>query len=281
MKSIDTLVSDIHAAIGGVDVSTPITMGVDICNAYKKQISIPIKKERADKTLYFSELGDVCPRRMWFKYHQPSSGEDITSTTRVKFLYGDVLESLVLQLAKDAGHTVSREQEGVEYVHAASGWRVRGRIDAVIDEVVVDVKSVTKMSEKKFHDGLTDDPFGYYGQLNGYASVLGNNNAGFLTIQKELGHIHYFPQIVDPSVFAYGVARAVDSIERVTPKEAVLGDVPQSGTSKNRKLCTTCSYCPFKMKCFPDLRSFAYAGKVEHLTKVVDVPRVPEITGGK
>lgn len=281
MSKIDALVADIHAMMGNKDwasgVSAPLDIPSEIDIAYHKQVGKREEKVREDKTLYFSEIGDVCTRRMWYKYHTPSGGDDITPVTRIKFLYGDMLESLVLQLASDAGHKVERKQEGVEYVHSSSGWRVRGRIDAVIDGVVVDVKSVTKMSERKFHEGLTDDPFGYYGQLNGYASVLKNPDAGFLTIQKELGHIHYFPQTVDPSVFAYGMARAVAAIEAGEPKDAPLLSVPASATSKNEKLCTTCSYCPFKRNCFPHVRAFAYSNKVEFLTKVVDLPRVPEI----
>lgn len=280
MPNIDTLVADVHAIMGSKDWgdrTTPFELPVEMGLAYLKQVGKREEKVREDKTLYFSEIGDVCTRRMWYKYHTPSIGDDITPVTRIKFLYGDMLESLVLQLASDAGHTVELKQEGVEYVHSSSGWRVRGRIDAVIDGVVVDVKSVTKMSERKFHEGLTDDPFGYYGQLNGYASVLKSSEAGFLTIQKELGHIHYFPQTVDPSVFAYGMARAVAAVDVVAPKDAPLLTVPASATSKNEKLCTTCSYCPFKRKCFPEVRAFAYSNKVEYLTKVVDLPRVPEI----
>jgi hypothetical protein len=279
MKTVDTLVSDIHALVGNMkmpdacEFPLPVNMGA----AYITQMSARVPKIREDKTLYFSELGDVCTRRLWYKHHTPDAGESITPVTRIKFLYGDMLEELVLQLARDAGHKVEGEQQGVEYVHSASGWRVRGRIDAVIDGVVVDVKSVTKMSERKFHGGLIDDPFGYYGQINGYATVLKNDKAGFLTIQKELGHIHYFPQVVDTSVFAYNMARAVAAVEVDAPKDAPLADVPASATSKNRKLCTTCSYCPYKQSCFPALRGFAYSGKVEYLTKVVDLPRVPEI----
>ena len=88
------------------------------------------------------------------QHHRPDLAETISPSTRVKFLYGDILESLVLQLARDAGHEVSDEQKSVEWKHDSSGYSVRGRIDAVIDGVVVDVKSVTKMSERKFHDGL-------------------------------------------------------------------------------------------------------------------------------
>jgi len=276
---IDKLVQDINAFVLKNHADTaPFGGGIGdlVKDGYVKQLK-KRDKVRDAKTLYFSELGDTCPRRMWFKYHKPNIGESLRSETKIKFIYGDMLEALVLQLARDSGHSVEREQEVVEHVDNNTGWRVRGRIDAVIDGHVVDVKSVTKQSERKFHDGLTEDPFGYYGQLNGYANVLKSKDMGFLTIQKELGHINYFPFGSDEDVFEHTVARAIRSVDRDAPVEDLLAPVPQSATSKNKKLCTTCSYCPFKRECFPSLRAFAYSNKVEFLTDVVDLPRVPEI----
>lgn len=276
---IDRLVQDINAFVLKNHADTaPFGGGIGdvVKEGYVRQLK-KRDKVREEKTLYFSELGDTCRRRMWFKYHKPNIGEALRSETKIKFIYGDMLEALVLQLARDSGHSVEREQEVVEHVDDTSGWRVRGRIDAVIDGHVVDVKSVTKQSERKFHDGLVDDPFGYYGQLNGYASVLKNKNMGFLTIQKELGHINYFPFGSDEQVFDHTVKRTITSVNRDAPVDEILASVPQSATSKNKKLCTTCSYCAFKRECFPTLRAFAYSNKVEFLTEVVDLPRVPEI----
>ena len=279
MKNISTLVADIHEAIDeGVSEGTSISILEEIATSYRKQFGARKEKERDDKTLFFSEISDPCMRRLWYKYHSPNIGTPIPPTTRIKFMYGDVLESLVLQLAEDAGHSVTNKQEGVEYVHTDSGWRVRGRIDAIIDNVVVDVKSVTKFSVLKFEDGLKDDPFGYYGQLNGYATVLKSSDMGFLTIEKELGHLDYHPFKQDTQSFAHTFARAVRAVDADAPKADPLETVPQSKTSKNEKLCVTCSYCPYKKECYPDVRAFSYAGKVEWLTKVVDTPRVPEIT---
>lgn len=278
MKTISTLVEDINAVMGavdreGLDLSRFAT---NIQNAYSKQAGVREEKVRTPNTLYFSEIGEKCQRKMWYKYNA-AIGEAITPATRIKFLYGDMLEELVLQLARDAGHTVTDEQLPVEYKVPGTEWQIRGRIDAVIDGAVVDVKSVTKMSEQKFHNHLDDDPFGYYGQLNGYATVLKNSDMGFLTIQKELGHINYFPFTQDSGVFAYGVARAVDTVSAEENSFDRFADVPASATSKNMKLCTSCSYCPYKKMCFPEVRGFAYSNKVEWLTKVVDLPRVAEI----
>lgn len=277
--SIDTLVQDINAfVLKNHEDAAPFGGGIggEIKDGYVRQLK-KRDKVRDEKVIYFSELGDVCPRRQWYKYHKSDIGEALRPETKIKFMYGDMLESLVLQLARDSGHDVSKEQEGVEHVDSGSGWRIRGRIDAVIDGHVVDVKSVTKYSEMKFHDGLKDDPFGYYGQLNGYASVLKSDDMGFLTIQKELGHINYFPFGVDKQVFEHTVQRAIKSVDRDAPVEERIATMPQSSTSKNKKLSATCSYCAFKKHCFPELRAFAYSNKVEFLTEVVDTPRVPEI----
>lgn len=275
MKNIHTLVEDIHGVVGKAEDIDSTAFSTNIANAYHRQIGVREARVRKSKSIYFSELGDVCLRRLWFKHHKPEAGEVIPPVTRIKFLYGDMLEEMVLQLARDAGHVVEGVQKEVEYV--AGDWRIRGRIDAIIDGVVVDVKSVTKQSERKFHEMLVDDPFGYYGQLNGYACVLKNDDMGFLTIQKELGHVHYFPFSSDQSVFEHGVERAITALDKDAPTDTLIADVPQSATSKNRKLCSTCSYCSYKRECFPEMRAFVYSGKVDYLTKVVDTPRVPEL----
>lgn len=261
--------------VGSAEGVNPSVFSDNIKSAYSRQIGKRPAKIRSEKTIYFSEIGEKCLRKMWFKHHTPDAGESITPVTRIKFLYGDMLEELVLQLARDAGHTVTDEQKEVEYVDG--DWRIRGRIDAIIDGAVVDVKSVTKQSERKFHDHLQEDPFGYFGQLNGYASALKNEEMGFLTIQKELGHVHYFPFSPDEDAFMYGIERAVKTLSNNTPPKETLDVVPQSATSKNMKLCTACSYCPFKKECFPTLRAFQYAGKIEFLTHVEVEPKVMEI----
>lgn len=288
MKNIHTLVEDIHHLVlngrgGDADVDGYL---VDLGMAYKTLI-VPENKVRKPDTLYFSEIGTPCKRKLWYKVHYDGVKEQLAPHTRIKFGYGHILEALVLQLARDAGHTVEDEQRRVEWVHP-SGWRVSGRIDAVVDGVLVDVKSVSKFGKKKFEDGLVDDPFGYKAQLNGYATVLKNESSGFLTIEKELGHIDYFHVgSYDEHAWQHTVDEAVNAVSSATVVDRTVSDVPQSKTSKNMKLDVQCSYCEFKGECWKDanngegLRGFIYSNKVEWLTQVVDTPRVPEIDYGE
>lgn len=273
MKTIDTLVEDIYSLAEGKslpDATKTHSVGAHFSKWFET------REPRDKNVIYFSEVGDTCLRRLWYKINAPSSGEAIDGKTKVKFLYGDVLEDIVLRLTEAAGHSVEDEQKKVRY-DIGDGWYLSGRIDAVVDGILVDVKSVTKNSEEKFKWGLKDDPFGYYGQLNGYAVATGNSNAGFLTIQKELGHINYYPIVVSETKFVDNAKKARDAASLKTNTLATLSPVPQSPTSKNYKLCVTCSYCAYKKECFPGLRTFLYAKGPEYLTLVVDVPKVPEI----
>lgn len=285
MPNIKSLVKDIYEVIstgraeGSPDLST---YSLDMSSAYTSMV-VPENKIRTPETLYFSEIGTPCSRKLWYKVNNTGK-EQLQAYTRIKFSYGHMLEALVLQLARDAGHEVSGEQQRVEYNHP-SGWRVSGRIDAIIDGVLVDVKSVSKFGKQKFENGLLDDPFGYKDQLNGYATVLKNDETGFLTIEKELGHIAYYPfGGYDSKNWDSLVDKAVSVVSSHVVPERAFEPVPQSKTSRNGKLSVNCSYCEYKQECWQDandgqgLRGFAYSGKIEWLAEVVDLPRVPEIT---
>lgn len=274
MKSITTLVDDMYGLVSGATAPATTNNGVNI--SYDKWFT-ERPTEREEKVLYFSEVGDPCPRRLWYRYNQPEVATKPDGRALLKFFYGDMLEELVLNVAEDAGHSVTNKQERVIY-DIGDGWVVRGRIDAVIDGVVVDVKSVTKYSEEKFKNDLQEDPFGYYQQLNGYATALNNDNAGFVTIQKELGHVNYYPIEVNKGLFRMQAEHAVETVSLDSPDTINrLPAVPQSKTSKNKKLCTSCGYCNYKKQCWPEMRTFMYSSGPEFLVEVVDTPRVMEI----
>ena len=274
MKSLTTLVDDMYGLVSGATAPATTNNGVTI--SYDKWFT-ERPTEREKKVLYFSEVGDPCPRRLWYRYNQPEVATKPDGRALLKFFYGDMLEELVLNVAEDAGHSVTSKQERVIY-EIGDGWVVRGRIDAVIDGVVVDVKSVTKYSEEKFKNDLQDDPFGYYQQLNGYAAPLNHDSAGFVTIQKELGHVNYYPIEVNKGLFRMQAEHAVETVSLESPDTINrLPAVAQSKTSKNKKLCTSCGYCNYKKQCWPEMRTFMYSSGPEFLVEVVDTPRVLEI----
>lgn len=271
MKKINTLISDIQSRLLSgkpFDADTVETFSVNLA----KKLANRLSEERGKPSLRLSNLGTPCDRKLWYSINKPDFAEPLPASTRLKFLFGDILEEVVLFLARAAGHTVEKEQDSVE-VHG-----VRGHIDGVIDDELVDVKSASSYSFRKFKDhGLVnDDPFGYLVQLGTYSRGLGKSRAHFLAVDKTLGHItldtHEFPD-KDYSVI---VAQKRAMLATATPPPRAYADEPD-GKSGNRKLGLACSYCPFKLVCWPGVRAFKYARGPAFLTRVVRQPDVPEL----
>lgn len=277
---LDNLVKDVHDVITGKKPPVTPKEKHSVVASYAKWFDG--NRERKEKVLYFSEVGTTCQRQLWYKYNRSDIAEPLDATTKLKFFYGDLLEELVLSVVSAAGYDVKDQQKVVEY--ELGDWKIRGRIDAVINDVLVDVKSTTKQGQKKFDESLDKDPFGYKAQLGGYAYALGIKQAGFLTIQKELGHLNFypieqkdivkFPEAADKAIKI--VESSLDSLERLEP-------VKQSETSPNLKLGVTCSYCAYKGDCWKDvnngegIKTFMYSGRPEFLVKVVKKPKVQEV----
>ena len=194
MKTIDTLVQDIYEVVetkGGWD---------EVINEHFKEAVggtmmarlTPPEEERKGGTLRMSNIGQPCSRKLWYHCNNDEEGETLQPSTHLKFLFGDLLEDLLLSLAVAAGHTVEGHQDTME----SAG--IKGHRDAVIDGVTVDVKSASTYSFKKFKEGKLreDDAFGYIQQLSSYVYaakddplVADKKHGAFLVIDKQHGHI--------------------------------------------------------------------------------------------
>jgi len=225
-----------------------------------------------------SNLGVPCDRKLWYTVNRPECGERLSGATAFKFLYGDIVERLVLHLAKIAGHEVVGEQTELDI----DG--VKGHRDAVIDGRLIDVKTATTHSFNKFkeHKLESDDPFGYLIQLGAYLhasqedpDVKDKDKASFVAVDKQLGHICIDTYTTGHRDYSELVSRKRKILDGKEPPARAFGDIPD-GKSGNRKLGTECSYCPFKHECWPGLRTFNYAGGPTFLTKVEREPKVDE-----
>lgn len=275
MKSLDTLVQDIYALF-----TEPHEFSEGNVEEFGKRLATHIKNRIADEkpnhTLRMSNLGTRCDRKLWYSINKPESAEQLSPETRFKFLYGDILEELVLFLAKEAGHSVEGTQDTLDI----DG--IKGHRDAVVDGVVVDVKSASSYSFKKFDNHLTaeQDSFGYLDQLGAYLyaskddpKVLHKDRAAFIAVDKTLGHITVD---VQPNTYK-DYAKVVESkkalVKLKTPPPRAYTDEPD-GKSGNRKLCIECSYCPFKKECWPGMQTFFYSNGPRFLTVVAREPNV-------
>ncbi len=241
-------------------------------------------KERSEDTkrpftLRMSNIGKGA-RQLWYDKRYGNE-EKLPGPTLIKFMFGDIIEHLVLFLAEVSGHAVTSKQAEV------TRGEIKGHIDADIDGVTVDVKSASSYSFRKFDDGTLseNDPFGYIEQIAGYAKARETDGA-FLAVDKQHGHIAYLPftrtelDVFDIDKRIEYIKQAVDSPE---VPERCYQDEP-FGASGNRKLAVNCSYCNHKKRCWAEsnggvgLRTFLYSDGPKFLTNVVVEPKVHEVT---
>lgn len=274
-KQLDTLVQDIYALF-----TEPHEFSEGNVEEFGKRlathISNRINDEKSGDTLRMSNIGTPCDRKLWYTVNKPEAAEPLPPEVRFKFLYGDILEELVLFLAKEAGHEVDGTQDTL------SIGGVKGHRDAVVDGVVVDVKSASSYSFKKFDEGLTKetDAFGYLDQLGAYLyasqndpKVVHKDRAAFIAVDKTLGHITVD---VQPNTYK-DYDKLVESKKALValpkPPPRAFTDEPD-GKSGNRKLGVECSYCSFKNECWPGLQTFFYSNGPRFLTVVAREPNV-------
>jgi hypothetical protein len=283
MKIIDTLVKDIYDLFS----LDPIKMDekeVDKhIDTFGEMLKVHIKefmyeKPRTRGNLRLSSIGKP-DRQLWYDVNSKKEIEDLTPSTRIKFLYGYILEELLLLCSSIAGHKVTDQQKEVN----VEG--VVGHQDSMIDDVLVDCKSASGYSFKKFKQNtlLEDDPFGYIAQISAYAEANEVNKAAFLVIDKSSGEICLTP------VHKMEMINAKERVKHL--KGMVSNDrVPDrcyaplaDGESGNLKLPIGCIYCGHKRECWSDcnqgkgLRAFKYSRGLNYLTKVVKEPKVEEV----
>ena len=281
-KKVDTLVQDIYRTIDeGLDKRTT---DKEFLHTFSKSIMESINKflfEKRDdvKTLRLSQIGRP-DRQLWYDIKSDIESKKIDAKTKIKFLYGEILESLLILLAEASGHNVS-EMQKMEEVDG-----VKGHKDCRIDGTLVDIKSASSYSFKKFKDGslITNDPFGYISQISAYAESAGDDSAGFVAVDKSTGELAYMPV---ESIHMINASDRVKHLKNVvkssSPPPKCYPDEPD-GKSGNMKLAIGCVFCGYKEHCWSDanqgrgLRKFKYSTGIRNLTQVHKTPDVEEVT---
>lgn len=278
MAEFKTLITDVQKLFDGHDLSETAQvfsdkLGIMVVDRLKRN-----DKERQPK-LYLSNVGKPL-RQLWYEL-TGYKGEPLSSETKTKFLYGSIIEELFIFLAIEAGHKVTDLQKRIEY----DG--VSGKIDCIIDDVLVDVKSCSTRSFEKFENGslLHNDPFGYVAQLTGYANALGVERAAFIAIDKVTGKICIF-ELTNEMRKKYDLSKRIATVREAlqggSPPARCFEPVPISKKDKsgNLVLGTTCSYCAFKKECHKDsnegkgLQIRFYSSGPKFFTKILREPRL-------
>ena len=281
-KNLSTLVEDIYEKIEclsqGENMDIPQDLIDDFGERMKQALVHWTEPKKQTKGLRMSNIGRPA-RQLWYESKKDSEPTPLKAPTHIKFLYGHLLEELLILFVKIAGHSVSDEQKEV----TVDG--IKGHIDCKIDGQVVDIKTASNFGFKKFKEGTLyqDDPFGYMYQLSGYETSEGTNEGGFLAINKETGELAlYCPgDLTKPNVNGR-IDSLKNKLKSDTPPEKCYQPIPE-GKKGNMRLPTGCAYCGFKNECWSDanngrgLRVFKYANGLKYFTRVTSTPNVQEL----
>ena len=111
MADITTLVGDIYRLFDQPNVEPTDEQLDSFCNAVRDSIKNSFRyRPNEQRGLRMSALGKP-ERQSWYEYHRPELREHLTAETKIKFMYGHILEELLLLFSKMAGHEVKEEQK--------------------------------------------------------------------------------------------------------------------------------------------------------------------------
>ena len=282
--TLDNLVSDIYAKIDvlndgehiDIDDKALEDFGVSMANSLK-QWARPDKRNNSFH-LRMSNIGKPF-RQLWFEKQKEEENRRLNPSLYIRFLYGHLLEELLILLVKTAGYKVSDEQKEIE----VDG--IKGHMDCKINDHVVDVKSASGFAFGKFKKGLLseDDPFGYLAQLAGYEEAEQTEDGGFLVINKETGELClHRPEDLDKPNIRQRIKDLKKALTLNTPPDFCYPPIAE-GKKGNYRIAKNCAYCAFKKECFKEsndnqgLRAFKYAKGLTYFTTVKVAPLVEEV----
>ena len=284
LPKLDTLVEDIYKTIGVLSEDKALNISDEDYERFGQDMSDALKgwatpQPRPKGGLRMSNIGRPL-RRLWYDLNLSGEHQEkIDPPTFIKFLYGHLLEVLLLFFVRLAGHVVSAEQKEV------SVEGIKGHMDCVIDGEVIDVKTASGYAFKKFKEGTLaqNDAFGYLPQLAGYEEAEQTTEGGFLVMNKETGELTTFiPDDLDKPNIIHKIKEVKKAVSLDSPPTRCYNTIAE-GVSGNMKLPMGCHYCPHKFTCYADsnegqgLRTFAYAKGNVYLTNVEKLPNVKEI----
>jgi hypothetical protein len=277
LADISTLVADIRGLLdnGHLAAREAPEIGSVIIDRLKEHL-----QPRSEKTLRMSNIGKP-DRQLWYLLNYKGQVEQPDADAKLKWLFGDILESMLMWLAEEAGHIVTDVQKEI-FVND-----IKGHIDGKIDGVLVDAKSASSASYKRFtKEGMVTDPFlsTYLFQLAGYCEAEDCDGA-FLVIDKQNGHLKLVPWCKE-ELAQVRIKQAIDRKKKLVKQKEIpdrcYKPIPD-GKSGNLMLSIGCSYCDFKHECWKDanngegLKTYAYAAKYKLFTHIEKEPRVPQV----
>jgi hypothetical protein len=195
-----------------------------------------------------------CQRQTAYAFHGiEKSGKEIDARAKVVFWTGDLTELTVVNLAKLAGvNVVATGLQQLKIQLPVNGSMISGHPDGIVFEdkgvYLLEVKSMSSFSYKKFEDGVIDET--YIAQVNAYMEALGLSRCIFIALNKDSGVLMERVIDKDPNV-VNKIRETIKTILHSTPES--LPEAPKEyGPDVKGFYAWQCLYCAYWKRCRPN-----------------------------
>ena len=250
--AINQYLEDATSGKSTMSEETITQIGTDVMDAMRRQFGGGNKRD--EFRLRMSNIGKpTC--QLWFAKNKPEEALPKPTTFVMNMLLGDIVEAAFKGIIKEAGYPYEDKDNFVTL--QLGDAMIKGSYDIVVDGAMDDVKSASDWSYRnKFesYDTLQkSDPFGYVGQLAGYAKASGKKVGGWWVVNKANGNIKYVP--ADGLDLDEQIAKLEKTVETVNDNkfERCFAPVPETFRgvpSGNTVLNDSCKFCDFRFSCF-------------------------------
>ena len=232
-------------------------IGAEVADAVIRQFGSG--KSREDFRLRMSNIGrPTC--QLWFEKNKPETALPKPTTFVMNMMLGDIVEAVFKGLLTESGVDFDDTDKVTLKVGDSNDTRVSGSYDLIMGGAVDDIKSASDWSYRnKFesYDPLKkSDPFGYVGQLAGYAQASDKRAGGWWVVNKANGSFKYVPAAID---MRKELTKLKETVEKVNENkfERCFEAVPETYRGKpsgNMVLNDNCRFCGYRFECWPNMQ---------------------------
>ena len=232
-------------------------IGADVAEAVIRQFGSG--KSREDFRLRMSNIGrPTC--QLWFEKNKPETALPKPTTFVMNMMLGDIVEAVFKGLLTESGVDFDDTDKVTLKVGDSNDTRVSGSYDLIMGGAVDDIKSASDWSYRnKFESYNTlkkSDPFGYIGQLAGYAKASDKRAGGWWVVNKANGDFKYVPAAID---MRKELTKLKETVEKVNENkfERCFEAVPETYRGKpsgNMVLNDNCRFCDYRFECWPNMQ---------------------------
>ena len=216
-------------------------------------------KSRKEFRLRMSNIGrPTC--QLWFEKNKPESALPKPSTFVMNMMIGDIVEAIFKGLLKEAKVDFDDTDQVTLDVGDSNDTRVSGSYDLIMGGAVDDIKSASDWSYRNKFESYAalkkSDPFGYVGQLAGYAKASDKRAGGWWVVNKANGDFKYVPAAID---MREELTKLKETVEKVNENkfERCFEAVPETYRGKpsgNMVLNDNCRFCDYRFECWPNMQ---------------------------